>query len=73
MWAPKGAPRDIVMTLNAAVRDALADPLVQKRLHDLGQEIPSPEQQTPEALGAFHRSETEKWWPVVKAANIRAE
>jgi tripartite-type tricarboxylate transporter receptor subunit TctC len=73
MWAPKGTAREIVMTLNAAARAALADPTVQKRLHDLGQEIPPPEQQTPEALGAMHRSETEKWWPIVKAANIRGE
>jgi tripartite-type tricarboxylate transporter receptor subunit TctC len=73
MWAPKGTPREIVTTLDAAVRGALADPAVQKRLHDLGQEVPPLEQQTPEALGAFHKAETEKWWPVVKAANIRAE
>jgi tripartite-type tricarboxylate transporter receptor subunit TctC len=73
VWVPKGTAREVVMTLNAAIRGALADPSVQKRLHDLGQEIPLPEQQTPEALGALHGSETEKWWPIVKAANIRGE
>jgi tripartite-type tricarboxylate transporter receptor subunit TctC len=73
VWVPKGTAGEIVMTLNAAIRGALADPSVQKRLHDLGQEIPLPNQQTPQALGALHRSETEKWWPIVKAANIRGE
>jgi tripartite-type tricarboxylate transporter receptor subunit TctC len=73
VWVPKGTAREIVMTLNAAIRDALADPSVQNRLHDLGLEIPQAKQQTPEALGALHWSETEKWWPIVKAANIRSE
>jgi tripartite-type tricarboxylate transporter receptor subunit TctC len=73
VWAPKGTAREVVMTINAAVRNALADPSVQKRLHDLGQEVVPPDQQTPEALAAFHRSEIEKWWPVVKAAGIHAE
>ena len=59
--------------LTAAAMDALADPAVRQRLVDLGQEIPSPEQQTAEALGAHHRAEIEKWWPIIKAANIRVE
>jgi hypothetical protein len=46
---------------------------VRQRLADLGSNIPPPEQQTPEALGAFHKAETEKWWPIIKAMNIRAE
>jgi tripartite-type tricarboxylate transporter receptor subunit TctC len=71
-WVPKGTPRDVVMKLNAAFREALADPAVRKRLEDLGQEIPAPDQQSPEALRAFHKAETEKWWPVIKAANIKA-
>jgi tripartite-type tricarboxylate transporter receptor subunit TctC len=73
LWVPKGTPRSIVERLNAAMREALADPAVRKRLEDLGQEIPAPEQQSPEALRAFHKAETEKWWPVIKAANIKAQ
>jgi tripartite-type tricarboxylate transporter receptor subunit TctC len=57
----------------SSVLDALADPAVRQRLADLGSNIPPPEQQTPEALGAFHKAETEKWWPIIKAMNIRAE
>ena len=53
--------------------EALADPAVRKRLADLGQEFPSPEQQTPEALRSFHKAEIEKWWPLIKAAGINAD
>ena len=72
-WLPKGTPKDIVMRLNAAVREALADPAVRSRLVDLGQDIPAADQQTPEALYAYHKAEIEKWHPIIKAAGIRAE
>ena len=72
IWLPKGTPPEIVARLNAAVREALADADVRKRFAELGQEIPPPEQQTPRGLAALHKSETEKWVPVIKAANIRA-
>jgi tripartite-type tricarboxylate transporter receptor subunit TctC len=72
IWVPKGTPREVVMRLNGALRDALADPAVRKRFTEMGQEIPAVEQQTPEALRAFHKSEIDKWHPIVKAANIRA-
>ncbi len=72
-WVPKGTPRDIIGKLNAAVVEALADDGVRKRLNDLGLEIPPREQLTPEALGAFQKSETAKWWPIIKAANIKGE
>ena len=73
LWLPKGAPKDIVMRLNAAVREALADPAVRARLVELGQEIPPADQQTPEALYAYHKAEIEKWWPIIKAAGIKPE
>ena len=53
--------------------EALADPAVRQRLAELGQDIPPREQQTPEALGAYHKAEIEKWWPIIKAANIKPE
>jgi tripartite-type tricarboxylate transporter receptor subunit TctC len=70
LWAPKGTPKDIIGKLNAAVQDALADASVRARLVDLGQEFFPREQLSPEALGAFHKAEIEKWWPLVKAANV---
>jgi tripartite-type tricarboxylate transporter receptor subunit TctC len=73
IWAPSGTPHDIVAKLNAAMVSSLADPTVRHRLGDLGQEIVPREQQTPEALAAFHKAEAEKWWPLVKAAGIKPE
>jgi tripartite-type tricarboxylate transporter receptor subunit TctC len=73
VWVPKNTPRPIIAKLNAAVVNALADPAVRKRLTDIAQDIFPREQLTPEALGAFHRAEAEKWWPIIKAAGIRAE
>ena len=73
IWAPKGTPHDIVAKVNAAMVSSLADPAVRQRLADLGQEITPRDQQSPEALGAFHKAEAEKWWPLVKAAGIKPE
>ncbi len=73
LWVPRGTPREVTAKLNEALREALADAGVRKRLADMGQEIPTLEQQVPEALRAHHRAETEKWWPVIKAAGIKAQ
>jgi tripartite-type tricarboxylate transporter receptor subunit TctC len=72
-WLPKGTPKDVTAKLSAAVIEALADTTVRKRLADLGLDIPAPAQQTPEALGKYHKAEVEKWWPIIKAANIKPE
>jgi len=72
-FAPKGTPREPVARLNAAMVQALADPVVQARLAELGLDIASPELQTPEGLAAFHKAEIEKWWPIIKAAAIKVE
>ena len=73
LWAPKGTPKDIIAKLNAAIVEALADPEIQKRFSDIGQEIWPREQQSPEALAAQQKAEIEKWWPVIKAAGIKAQ
>ncbi len=72
-WAPKGTPKDIIAKLNAAVVETLADPAVQKRMTDIGQGAWPRDKQTPEGLAAQQKAEIEKWWPIIKAANIKAE
>ena len=73
LWAPKGTPKDMVAKLNAAIVEALADPAVKAALGNLAQDIPPRELQTPEGFGAFQKAEIEKWWPIIKAADIKAQ
>jgi tripartite-type tricarboxylate transporter receptor subunit TctC len=73
MWAPKGTPRHVIAKLSDAVTRAFSDPVVIKRLTELGQELPTREQTTPQALAAYHESEIDKWWPLIKGANIKVE
>jgi tripartite-type tricarboxylate transporter receptor subunit TctC len=73
LWAPKGTPKPIIAKLNEALRKALADPATHKRLVDLAQEIFPPDQQTPEALQKFQQAEIDQWWPIIKAADIKAQ
>jgi tripartite-type tricarboxylate transporter receptor subunit TctC len=73
LWAPKGTPADAVGKLSAAALEALADPAVQKRLSDLGQEIPPADQQGAAALAAHLKAELGKWTPIIKDANIKVD
>ena len=73
VWVPKGTPQNVIAILNAAIVEALADATVQRRLADLAQELPPRAAQTPEGLATLQRAEIEKWWPIVKAANIKAD
>jgi tripartite-type tricarboxylate transporter receptor subunit TctC len=73
LWLPKGTPRDIVMKINAAAVAAMTDPAVRKKFLDLGLEVPAQDRLSPEALGAFQKAEIAKWWPMFKAANVKAE
>src|SRR5882757_2507567 len=73
LWVPKDTPKDIVAELNATMVQVLADPSVQKRFDELGIEITPLAQQSPEALRAFQKAESERWWPIIKASNLKAE
>jgi tripartite-type tricarboxylate transporter receptor subunit TctC len=73
LWAPKGTAPDIIAKLNAAVVKSLGEPATKEKLAALGQDIPPADQLTPQALGAWQKAEIEKWWPIVKAAGIKAE
>jgi tripartite-type tricarboxylate transporter receptor subunit TctC len=72
-WVPKGTPKDVLAKLHSAIVETLADPAVQQRFRDLGQEIWPRDKQTAEALAAQQQAEIEKWWPIIKAAGIKAE
>jgi tripartite-type tricarboxylate transporter receptor subunit TctC len=73
LWTTKGTPKPIVDRLDKAVMVALADPPVRARIEALGQVIFQPDQQNPAALAAYHKAELDKWWPVIKAANIKID
>ena len=73
LWMPKGTPEDVVARVNAAARAAMDDPTVQKRIADLGMNLPPADIRTPAAFAAFHKAEVEKWYPIVKAAGVKAE
>jgi tripartite-type tricarboxylate transporter receptor subunit TctC len=72
-FAPKNTPKEIIAKLNAAMVQALADPAVRARFTELGLDVASAEQQTPEGLAAFHKAEIVKWWPIIKAAGMKPE
>jgi tripartite-type tricarboxylate transporter receptor subunit TctC len=73
LWVPRDTPKDIIARLNAAMVQILADPEVQKRFDELGIQITPLAQQSPEALRAFQKAETERWWPIIKASNLKAD
>jgi tripartite-type tricarboxylate transporter receptor subunit TctC len=73
LWTTKGTPKPVVDRLDAAVRAALADPQVRKKLDAIGQVSATPEQATPDGLATIHKAEIEKWWPIIKAAGIKTQ
>jgi tripartite-type tricarboxylate transporter receptor subunit TctC len=73
LWVPKGTPKNIIVKLNATMVQVLADPSVKQRLGELGIEITPLAQQSPEALLVFQKAEAERWWPIIKAANLKVE
>jgi tripartite-type tricarboxylate transporter receptor subunit TctC len=73
LWVPKDTPKEIVAKLNAAVVEALSDPAVRKQLETLGLQMPPADMLTPEALGDWQKAEIAKWWPIIKAANVKVE
>lgn len=73
LWVPKGTPGDIVKKLNAAAIDALNDSAVRKQLENLGLQMPPEDKRSPQGLGDWQKAEISKWWPMIKAANVKVE
>ena len=73
LWVPKGTSKDIVAKLNATMTQVLFDPQVRQRFADLGIQMTPIDQQSPEALRAYQKAEAERWWPIIKAANIKVD
>jgi tripartite-type tricarboxylate transporter receptor subunit TctC len=73
LWVPKDTPKDAIAKLNAATVDALNDPAVRKQLENLGLQMPPKDKLTPDALGAWQKTEIAKWWPMIKAANVKVD
>jgi tripartite-type tricarboxylate transporter receptor subunit TctC len=73
LWVPKDTPKDIIAKLNASAVDALNDPAVRKQLENLGLQMPPKDQLSPAALGAWQKAEIAKWWPMIKAANVKVD
>ena len=72
LWVPKDTPKPVIDRLQAAVKASLADETTRARLADLGQDIPTLEQQSPAGLAAYQKAEIAKWWPIIKAAGVKA-
>ena len=73
IFAPRSTPKDVIAKLNGAMREVLADPAVKTKFAELGLDVAAPAQQTPEGFAAFHKAEIEKWWPIIRAAGVKAE
>jgi tripartite-type tricarboxylate transporter receptor subunit TctC len=73
LWVPKDTPKEIIARLNAVMVQALAAPSVKERFAELGIQITPLDQQSPEALRAFQKAEAERWWPIIKASNLKVE
>jgi tripartite-type tricarboxylate transporter receptor subunit TctC len=73
LWVPKATPPAIINTLSTAAREALSDPAIIDRLSALGLTLPAPDQVSPAGLAKVQSDEIDKWWPILKAANVKAE
>ena len=73
LWVPRGTPKDVIAKLNAAAVEAMKDPAVKKQFENLGLQMPPADKLTPQALGAWQKAEIEKWWPVIKSANVKVD
>ena len=73
VYAPKGTPRDVTERLTRALREALTDAAVVKRMSELSSDIPPVDKISPEGLRTHLQAEIAKWGPVIKKAGVFAD
>ena len=69
-FVPAKTPIEVIAKINADANDALVYPAVKSRFEELGA---VPKGSTPAELAAFLQSETNKWGPVIRDAQIKLE
>ena len=70
LFVPKKTPAAIENKINGAVQKAMQEPLIAKRLAEIGADVPPPEQRSAETLRQLVNAEVDKWVPLIKAAGI---
>ena len=74
LWVPKDTPKDIIARLNATLVQMLADPGGEAApRRNSASRSRRPTSNRPKRLRAFQKAETERWWPIIKASNIKVE
>jgi tripartite-type tricarboxylate transporter receptor subunit TctC len=70
VFAPAGTPREIVMRLNEAIRQAVAAPDLRERYAEIGADVFVT---SPEEFGVFVKAEIDRWQEIVKKYGIVLE
>jgi tripartite-type tricarboxylate transporter receptor subunit TctC len=66
--ATAGTPRDIVMKINADVRQVMAEPAIQEQF--VTKQLYDPMTSSPEEFADFIRSETQRWGKVIREQQL---
>ena len=73
IFAPKGTPKETVDKLASALDRSLDDPMVAKRLAELGGSIPRKLERSPAKFDAFVKAEIVRWSAILKASTVGAK
>ena len=70
LYVPKGTPAEVTTKLNEALRTALKDPALKKRLDEVGVSVVPESKQTPEGLKTWLAAEIDRWGGLIRAAGV---
>jgi tripartite-type tricarboxylate transporter receptor subunit TctC len=70
---PKGTPEPIVRRLAKAANETVDDPVIRKRLVEVGVTVPAPERRTPAYLAKFVPSEIARWAEPIRASGVTVD